>query len=280
VLLRDTITNGTRRLAAAGIDDPALDARLLIAHALGCDRAALLTQGARVLTENEIQKIEEMIARRAAREPVHRIMGNRDFWGLSFGLNEATLEPRPDSETLIEAALKAFSHPPRRLLDLGTGTGCLLLALLHEWPTATGLGIDAAPRALDQARANARRLGLEARASFRVGDWLSGLDERFDLIVCNPPYIPSKDIEGLQPEVRLHDPIAALDGGVEGLEPYRHLIPLLPRFLNAGGHAFFEVGTGRAQAVETLMKTNGLCDIETSFDLASIPRCIRGRFVV
>jgi release factor glutamine methyltransferase len=139
--------------------------------------------------------------------------------------------------------------PPRHLLDLGTGTGCLLLSLLHEWPEATGLGIDLAPRAVEQAQENARRLSLDTRAIFQEGNWLEGLTETFDLIVSNPPYIPAMDIDTLAPEVRQHDPSLALDGGKDGLDPYRHLIPLLPNFLNPNGATLFEVGLGQAEAV-------------------------------
>ncbi|HAX90925.1 MAG TPA: peptide chain release factor N(5)-glutamine methyltransferase [Rhodospirillaceae bacterium] len=275
--LSENIFAAQKRLTDAGVDDPALDARLLIAHALGCDRLTLLTDGARVLTENETATINVLIARRAAREPVHRILGLREFWGLPFGLNEATLEPRPDSETLIETALKLRTTPPTRLLDLGTGTGCLLLALLHEWPHATGLGIDKAPRAVEQATVNAKRLGLESRATFQQGDWLNGINEVFDLIICNPPYIPSHDIDTLQPEVRIHDPMAALDGGTDGLDPYRHLIPLLPQYLKAGGVALFEIGVGQAEDISRLMDENGFQDIAITRDLGGVARCVSGQ---
>ena len=275
--LASVITSAQKRLADAGTDDPALDARLLIAQALGCDRLTLLTDSGRVLTENETAIIEALIARRAAREPVHRILGLREFWGLPFGLNEATLEPRPDSETLIEVASKVCSPAPRRLLDLGTGTGCLLLSLLHEWPHATGLGIDKAPRAIEQATLNAKRLGLENRATFQIGDWLNGIDETFDLIICNPPYIPSRDVDTLQPEVRAHDPIAALDGGADGLDPYRHLIPLLPQYLKADGVALFEIGIGQAEDVSTLMREIGFQDVSVTHDLGGVARCVSGK---
>ncbi|MFA6280827.1 MAG: peptide chain release factor N(5)-glutamine methyltransferase [Bdellovibrionales bacterium] len=304
------ILSTQERLATTDIDNPVLDARLLIAHALGCDRAALLMQGERVLGDDEIKNIDALISRRASREPVHRILGCREFWGLPFGLNEATLEPRPDSETLIEVALSSFRRKPEssaarlrgtrlfctadavqldpafqrddervkslRLLDLGTGTGCLLLSLLHEWPTATGVGIDKAPRAAQQAALNAQRLGLDDRAVFRIGDWLDGVEEKFDLILCNPPYIPSHDMDGLQPEVRLHDPAAALDGGTDGLDPYRHLIPLLPQFLNANGVVLFEVGIGQAQDVATMMEKASFKNVTITNDLGDIPRCVSG----
>ncbi len=293
--LSSFIAEAQERLALAGIDNPQLDARLLIAHALGVDRAALLTQGEHPLTEEELAKIEPLIARREKREPVARILGMREFWGLPFGLNEATLEPRPDSETLIETALGLVplrhsrengmpacagtteKKTPLRLLDLGTGTGCLLLALLHEWPEATGLGIDLSPRAVEQAQANAQRLGLWPRASFRQGNWLEGIEETFDLIISNPPYIKAEEIRDLAPEVRLFDPPAALDGGEDGLSAYRHLIPRLPALLNPGGALLFEVGLHQAAPVCAFMREAGLTDLSVRRDLAGIERCVTGR---
>lgn len=274
--LSTLIQSSIAQLQAAGIDNPALDARLLIAHALGCDRVTLLTQGERTLSEDKAKAIDALLLRRKAREPVHRILGCREFWGLPFGLNEATLEPRPDSETLIEVAVKLFITRPSRLLDLGTGTGCLLLSLLHEWPDATGLGIDKAPRAVSQATLNAQRLGLDPRTTFRIGDWLEGVEETFDLILCNPPYIPSRDMDGLQPEVREHDPLAALDGGADGLTSYRHLVPLLPRFLNANGLVLFEVGIGQAQDVVAMMEKASFKNVAITSDLGGVPRCVSG----
>jgi release factor glutamine methyltransferase len=265
------------RLQQAGIDNPSLDARLLICEALSCDRAALLAQNERILTQAETDKSEFLIARRAAHEPVGRILGRREFWGLSFALNEATLEPRPDSESLIALALTLQLPEKPRLLDLGTGTGCLLLALLHEWPEATGLGIDLAPRAVEAAQKNAESLGLTARASFQTGDWLKDVTGSFDLILSNPPYIPTPEIAALMPEVRLFDPKAALDGGKDGLDPYRKLIPLFPRFLTPEGWALFEVGAGQAEDVVALFETHGFKNIQTQKDLGGISRCVAGQ---
>jgi release factor glutamine methyltransferase len=265
-------------LAQAGIDNPSLDTRLLVAHALGCEHVDLALEPERILTPEEIAKIDALIARRAKREPVARILGLREFWGLSFALNEATLEPRPDTEALVEVVLKsrAPSLGPRTptFLDIGTGTGCLLLALLHELPEATGLGIDIAPRAVQQARHNAGRLGLTTRASFRVNYWLEALGEMFDIIVCNPPYVASADIPSLMPEVRDHDPHEALDGGADGLDVYRFLIPQLPYFLNPSGLAVFEIGQGQAEAVTALFRTAGFTKTSVHKDLAGIERCI------
>lgn len=270
------IQSAQSRLAQAGIDNPGLDARLLIAQALDLDRAALTSQTQRFVSEEEMARIESLISRRFKREPVARILGLREFWGLPFGLNEATLEPRPDSETLIETALRLCETPPRRILDLGTGTGCLLLALLHEWPDTIGLGIDIASRAIRQAQINAARLGLETRATLQTGNWFDALEDRFDLILSNPPYISSKEIEALQPEVRLFDPLAALDGGADGLASYRKIIPQLFSHLNHPGLILFEVGAGQAPQVAALLTEAGF---ETSChkDLGGIERCVAGQ---
>jgi len=276
VRLADAITSAIQQLKDASIDNPPLDARFLIMHALGFDRTQLLVQSERLLTEDEVSRIQALINRRVTHEPVARIMGEREFWGLAFGLNEATLDPRPDSETLIEMALKPIINRDEslRLLDLGTGTGCLLLALLHELSNATGLGIDTAPRAIEQAETNAKRLGLEKRAAFRVNNWLENIDEVFDLIISNPPYIAQKDIPTLMPEVREYDPALALNGGEDGLIAYRHLIPQLPRYLKANGRVVFEVGKDQAEPIAALLKRNEFKDITSRHDLGGIERCI------
>lgn len=292
------IASSIKRLTGTGIDNPQLDARLLCCHALGLDRAQLLSQSQRVLTKDEIAAIDSMITRREKRESVARIIGKREFWGLDFALNEATLEPRPDSETLVEAVLKRIQdsgfgiREKISILDLGTGTGCLLLSLLHELPQATGVGIDINPRAVEQAQTNAQSLGLDRRAAFKTGSWLTPLSppprwegqgggsaaetnaERFDIIVSNPPYIPASDITDLMPEVRDHDPLLALDGGEDGINPYRLLIPQLKDFLNPGGIAAFEVGQGQAEQIADLFQQNGFTNTSTHKDLGGINRCV------
>lgn len=271
--LQQILQAATARLAAAGVENPVVDARILAAAALGCDRALLLTR--LEMADAEAERFMAMIDRRARHEPVARILGVREFWGLPLLLNEATLEPRPDSETLVETALKQYEKQNAlRVLDLGTGTGALLLALLSEWPRASGLGRDIAPRAVEQARENAERVGLSARAAFEVGDWLEGLSARFDVIVCNPPYIATHEKESLMPEVRDYDPALALYGGPTGLEVYDALIPQLGRFLNGGGRAFFEVGHRQAARVRALFEKNGFQDVQDIKDLAGIPRCV------
>jgi release factor glutamine methyltransferase len=273
MILTDFLRDSVARLRRAGIDNPSLDARLLAGHALGLDRAGLLSQSRRLLNDHEIGAIGDLLARREKRESVARIIGHREFWGLDFALNEATLEPRPDSEILIEAALNTH-RKARRVLDLGTGTGCLLLALLHEMPNATGLGVDLAPRAAEQATQNAKALHLAGRAVFRQGDWLEGLTEKFDIIISNPPYIAVSEIPRLMPEVREFDPIEALNGGVDGLDPYHLLIPQLPRFLNADGLAVFEVGEMQAETVAALFRANGFTKIDIYKDLGGIERAV------
>lgn len=275
--LQEKIKTTTALLSQAHVPDSALDARLLISHVLGCDRATLLTQKDMVLSPKQDLEIDKLISRRANREPVARILGSREFWGLLFGLNEDTLEPRPDSETLIETALKRTSHTkPKRLLDLGTGTGCLLLALLHEWRGSTGLGVDKSQQAVDQATQNAKTLKLDERASFQTGNWLDQINDSFDLIISNPPYITTHDMKSLQPEVRDFDPATALEGGEDGLTPYRKIIPQLPKYLNENGLVLFEVGEGQAHTVSELMKKAGLKDVLTTRDLGGINRCVSG----
>jgi release factor glutamine methyltransferase len=273
--LKIVILNAVDVLTSAGLETAALDARLLVAYVLGVDRLYLTTHGNNPVSESKRRTVETLIARRAAGESVARIMGYREFWGLRFNLNEATLEPRPDSETLIETALK-ITPRPRHILDIGTGTGCLLLSLLHEWTEATGVGLDKAPRAIEQAKQNAKALGLSDRATFLESDWLSALapDEKFDLIIINPPYIPSDDIPTLQPEVREYDPLLALDGGTDGLDPYRTLIPFLHRYLNPKGRVLFEIGIHQSAPIEALLQEHGFHDIFVAKDLGGISRCV------
>lgn len=217
-----------------------------------------------------------MVRRREAREPVARILGRRGFWTLDLQVTPDTLDPRPDSETVVEAVLARTPDrsAPLRILDLGTGSGCLLLALLSELPKASGLGIDRSPGAAAAARANARRNGLDARARFAVGDWTSALAGPFDIVVSNPPYIERGAIPGLMPEVREYDPVAALDGGLDGLEAYRAILAGLPRLLASGALVAFELGQGQDGPVGNLMRAAGLESPVVAPDLAGIGRCI------
>jgi len=247
----DALRHGAAILTAAGVDNPRLDARLLLAHAANLTQNALLRDRDAPV---DLPPYDALLTRRAAREPLALITGQQEFWSLPFQVSPDTLIPRPDSETLIEAALAA--RPNRAttgsILDLGTGTGCLLLAALTEFPTAWGVGLDLHPGASTLARRNAAALGLSHRAAILCGHWDDALHARFDLILSNPPYIPGNDIPGLQPEVALHEPRRALDGGPDGLDAYRTLLNRLPNLLHPGGTAILELGAGQAPAVIAL----------------------------
>jgi release factor glutamine methyltransferase len=270
--LAAAIAAGAETLRVAGIDNPRLEARLLLAHALGMPAAALLRDPRAAAPASSYAAL---VARRAAHEPLAYILGRREFWSLDFAVSPATLIPRPDSEALIEAAEAEFAGrpPPARILDLGTGTGCLLLAALHLFPGAFGVGVDLAPAAARLAAANAAALGLTGRAAFLCGDWAAALDARFDLVLCNPPYIPTSAIDGLMPEVARHEPATALDGGADGLASYRRIIARLPLLLRPRGVAVLELGQGQAGSVSALAAECGLQAL-TRPDLAGIPRAI------
>ena len=257
---RAALAWGATRLTAARVDAPRLDARLLLAAALGMPPANLLGDLAAPLATPAASAFAALIARRAAREPLALILGRREFWSLDLSVSPATLIPRPESETLIEAALAAFTgrSAPVRVLDLGTGTGCLLLAALTEFSTAFGVGIDLVPTAVVLARANAARVGLGGRAAFLCGDWATALTGRFDLVLGNPPYIPSAEIADLMPEVACHEPRGALDGGADGLAAYRAIVADLPRLLASGGVAVLELGPDQAAPVAALGLAAGL----------------------
>ena len=263
------------RLGAAGLASPRLDARVLIAHALGIAPDDVLLRPDRSISRHEARAIDRLVARRLEREPVSRIVRRREFWSLPFRVGAATLDPRPDSETVVSAVLAALParERPLRLLDLGTGTGCLLLALLSELPNARGLGVDVAPGALAVARANARALGLKARARFRRASWADGLAGPFDVVVSNPPYITSGALAGLPAEVGF-DPVGALDGGPDGLAAYRAIAAALPRLLAPGGLAALEIGADQAAAVGKILAGAGLELDKIVRDLANNPRVI------
>jgi release factor glutamine methyltransferase len=262
------------RLRAAGIDTADLDARLLVGRLAGLSGAQLIAGGERPVAPDLAGRVEAAIGRRAAGEPVGRILGEREFWGLRFRLNEATLEPRPDSETIVEAALAACPGDGLRIADLGTGTGCLLVALLAERPAALGIGADLSERALVAARANAEAAGLAERAIFVRADFARPLAAGLDLVVSNPPYIPSAEIDGLDREVRLHDPRLALDGGPDGLEPYRRILGWAGGALRPGGAVVFEVAPDAAAMVGSLGEATGLRLVEVRPDLAGRPRAV------
>lgn len=268
-----------QRFRAAGIETPDLDARILIGEACALDLTGLALHAERLLTPEEAHTIEAFAQRRLGGEPVARILGRKEFWGLSFTLTPDALVPRPDTETIVEAALASFDGAaPARLADIGTGSGAILLALLSEWPQARGIGTDISEGALACARANAAALGLEARASFLACDLADGLSGPFDLIVSNPPYIPAGDIDWLAIEVRAHDPRLALDGGPDGLAPYRSIAEAASRLLRPGGWLIVETGFDQTGAVAGLFSAAGLdVDRVPLRDLAGRPRGVRAQ---
>ncbi len=285
-----TVAEAVREVAAdfckAGLPSAKLDARLLVGLACGLNREGLILQASRELNEAEYRRLTEFRRRRLAREPVSRIVGCREFWGRSFLLNASTLDPRPDSETLIEAVLaiveaEQWQERPLRLLDLGTGSGCLLLSLLAELPHASGVGTDISSKALEAAKANADKLGLSTRADFIEADWLDGLDGRYDIIVSNPPYIATADISGLEPEVSLYDPHAALDGGECGFNAYGRIIPRLAQVTFPGSWAVFEIGRRQAQEVKKMLALQMFIEPSSisypDRDLSGIPRVVAGK---
>ena len=280
-----TIAQARHSLANAfrleALDSPELDARLLTAHVLGLDHAALVAHNERELNSEETAKLHKLASRRLEREPVARILGVKEFWGLPLRITEATLVPRPETETVVEAALAAMDQDRSRarrlrILDLGAGSGALLLALLTEFPNATGVGTDISPRAVATARANALRLGLAERAEIIHCDFSTSLPGRFDLAVSNPPYVKSGDIEALPPEVR-RDPRRALDGGADGLDCYRAIAGQAPRLLKGSGHLVLELGLDQEVPVANLLCSAGLAPSPARTDLAGIPRALPAR---
>jgi release factor glutamine methyltransferase len=264
--ISEALTLITAKLAAAGIEEPRREARLLLAAALNTDATGLLKH-----TAVDPAAFAALSIRRAAREPLAYLTGRKEFWGLTFAVSPATLIPRPDSETLIEAALATF---PRRanvttILDLGTGTGCLLIAALTEFPQATGVGIDISPAAAALARRNAATHNAPAR--FLAGNWATAIAQQFDLILANPPYIACEDIKSLMPDVRQYEPMSALDGGADGFTAYRAIIKALPDILAPHGAAILELGIGQAEQIQRLAIAAGLA-MTTRADLAGIAR--------
>lgn len=266
-------------LKDAGIETARLDARCLLGHVLGKDPALLAGSPDDHLSADTYRHFGELLACRLDREPVSRILGTREFWSLSFELTSSVLDPRPDSETVIEAVLPTIDdrRSPLRLLDLGTGSGCLIAALLSELPAASGIGVDIDPDALVVARRNLARHGLSHRVDFVCGDWGAALTGGFDIVVVNPPYIPANDVAILAPEVVRYDPHRALFAGGDGLENYRHLTPGLGRLLRSQGVAAIEIGEGQAEEVATLLLNAGLVPVERRRDLAGVDRCILAR---
>ena len=256
-------TAAKRRLEAAGIDGPVIDARLLLEAAADASRTDIITEPRRPLTEAQSARLEDYLSRRVAREPVSHILGRKGFWKIMLNVTPKVLTPRPDTETVVEWALRMF--PEGRafsMLDLGVGSGAILLAILAERPAAKGLGVDVSDDALAVARENAANLGLAQRVALLRGDWTWGLDDAaFELVVSNPPYIPSADIETLEPEVKDHEPRVALDGGPDGLDAYRVLAPEILRVLKPFGRFAVEIGHDQSEAVEALFRAAGAAGV-------------------
>jgi release factor glutamine methyltransferase len=267
---------GAARLTEAGIERPQAEARLLLEAAAGLPRATVIGFPERTVGPAELNAFEEMLARRCRHEPASRIQGRREFWSLSFEVTPATLDPRPDSETLVSAVLAQISDRGAGLsiIDFGTGTGCLLLALLSELPSAKGTGVDLSAAAIDVARRNATALGLDGRARFTRDDWARNVTGHFDIVISNPPYIESGAIDGLAPEVADYDPHMALDGGADGLDAYRALLPQAKRLLKRGGLVALEIGQGQGPAIRNLGRVTGLSESGSASDLAGIERCL------
>jgi len=270
------VAEAAAALSAAGVADPRRQARRLVSEALAIPPPELFGHPDRALDEKQISRVQVLLRRLVAGEPLSRIFGRREFWGLEFSLSADTLDPRPETETVVEAVLRREldRNAPRRLLDLGTGTGCLLLALLAEFPAASGVGIDIAEGAVRTAARNAVCLGLADRARFFVGDWATAVSGKFDAILANPPYIASAALALLPREVACYDPWRALDGGEDGLRSYRKIAEAAPRLLSPQGILATEIGACQADAIATIMNDNGLVVDGIGKDLAGVPRCV------
>ena len=271
-------TGAKQRLQAAGLAGPVIDARLLVEAAAEATRVDIVTDPHRPLTPEQEATLEDYLARRERREPVSHILGRKGFWKIMLSVTPDVLTPRPDTETVVEFALRDFPEQAAwSILDLGVGSGAILLALLADRPAARGLGVDVSEEALAVARENAANLGLAGRVALLRGDWADGLgDATFDLVVSNPPYIASHVIEELEPEVRDHEPRLALEGGVDGLDAYRALAPEILRVLKPGGRFAVEIGYDQKQAVEALFREAGARDVQTIRDLGDRDRVVAG----
>ncbi len=269
-------TGAQQRLKAAGIDSPAIDARLLLEAATGATRTDIITDPYRELSHDQADLLDEWLVRREKREPVARILGRKGFWKLLLNLSDAVLVPRPETECIVDMILKQTSPGDAfRMADLGVGSGAILLSVLSERPAAKGVGTDISEEALAVARDNAAGIGLDSRAAFLRTSWGSGLaDASFDIVASNPPYIRSEVISTLDPEVYKHDPHLALDGGESGLDAYEALAPEIFRLLKAGGRALLEIGFDQSADVENLMKNAGFVDVSTYLDLSNLPRIV------
>jgi release factor glutamine methyltransferase len=272
--LREAIRAATQTLMAAGVDTPARDARLLVAHATGVAPDRLTLHEADTLLPDAATRLTDAITRRMARQPLSQITGQRLFWGRAFRVTPDTLDPRPETETLVAAVLQ---EPFAKMLDLGTGTGCILLSCLADNPVAHGTGTDLSPAALTVAQDNAARLHLTTRATFHLSDWFGAIHGRFDLIVSNPPYIAAAEMPALSPEVRDHEPHLALTPGGDGLDAYRTITRGAPARLLDGGRILMEIGPTQGPAVAAMLTAAGLGDIRILPDMDGRDRVIAAR---
>ena len=274
--MKDVLYAGAIALSRATIGTASLDARILLQHVLGISREELLADESRGLSFEQYSAYQALIEQRLERKPVAQLIGKREFFGRVFAVTGDTLDPRPDSETLIEAVLARCPDRQKslRILDLGTGTGCLMLTLLAEYQNATGLGIDKSAAALHVAKRNAESLEVEARATLLQSHWIEKTEETFDIIISNPPYIPTADIAGLEPEVRSWEPKLALDGGADGLDCYREIVPQLPGLLAEKGFAVLEIGIGQEKDGREMVARCSLLVAGVYADLGGIPRCV------
>lgn len=278
--IADLLSDGMKALKSAGVEAPAREARLLLGVAAQVTPTIMIGFPERSIDAAAAEKFRALLARRVAREPISHLLGVREFWSRPFAVSRDVLDPRPDSEALIQAVFDELydRRRPYSVLDFGTGSGCLLLTLLAELPAARGWAVDLSPAALEVAQRNAASLGLTARVTWRQGSWEAALAPedpvQFDIIVSNPPYIPSGDIAGLEPEVVHYEPHLALDGGADGLAAYRTLAPVVARLLAPGGLAALEIGLGQGESVRALMLAAGLDDAGTALDLAQRERCL------
>jgi len=275
-LLKYVWKDAAIRLKRVGVKTSLLDSRILLQHILGISYEVLLVSASRLVTEDENKRFEELLSRRIRREPVSKILEYKDFWKYRFKTTKHTLDPRPESETLIESVLAEYKDQNRELkiLDIGTGTGCLLISLLKEYPKATGFGVDISIEALKIAGDNARQLEVADRVDFVKTDLFSGIEEKFDIIISNPPYIKTKQIDYLAEEVRLYDPLKALDGGDDGLDFYRRLVEGVPAVMNNHAKIFFEIGKWQEKDVSDIIQAGGFEINDVRKDLLGIPRII------
>jgi release factor glutamine methyltransferase len=273
--LGDIYTHLKQKLAESGVESADFDVRTILKHRLNVDFSEIIANSARKMNDNDLKMLEIDIQRRINGEPLSRIHGNRGFYGREFLLGPDTLDPRPETEILVDRALKLFhGKHPARILDLGTGTGCIIITLLAEWPGAKGVATDISEGALETARRNAERHKVADRLELVRSNWGEAIEGRFDLVVSNPPYIRTSDIESLQIEVRNHDPILALDGGFDGLDAYRKIFFDLPRLLKPGGKALLEIGFGQESDLTRLSRDSRIRIIHTQPDYAGITRVV------